>query len=202
MQRFFLDWPAIVGIWNVYYQWMHFLLPIATAIWLYRKFPARYVRWRNVFLVMLFVTGPFGWWAFPVAPPKYLPASDGFVDTQVEYFSIGTMKPMAYGRDGEPKDELIISLGNPFSGMPSHHVTWALWAVFALWPIIRRRWVRALLALHIVLTCVGIAVTANHHLIDIAGSVIELVVAFCLVLGLEQLFGWLKTTPVRKVLLR
>lgn len=194
IQRFFLDLdiPAVMGIWNVYYQWMHFFVPAAAAIWLYRKFPARYVRWRNVFLIMLFVTGPIGWWAFPVTPPKYLPAKDGFVDTQVEYFSIGTMQPMKYGPDGEPLPSLIVRLGNPFSGLPSHHVSWALWAVLALWPIIRRRWVKVLLALHLALTVVAITVTANHHLGDVLASCAEVTLAFCLALGLEQLFAWLR----------
>ena len=192
MQRFFLDldWPALIGFWNVYYQWMHFILPIATAIWLYRRFPVRYVRWRNMFLIMLFVTGPFGWWAFPVTPPKYLPESDGFVDTQVEYFSIGTMQPLEYGPDGEPKPELIVSLGNTYSGMPSHHISWALWAVLALWPVVRRRWVKVLLAVHLALTVVGVTVTANHHLIDVLGSCAEVALAFCLTLGLESIFAW------------
>lgn len=192
MQRFFidLDVPAIMGFWNVYYQWMHFIVPIVAAVWLYRKFPARYVRFRNMFLIMLFITGPFGWWAFPVTPPKYLPASDGFVDTQVEYFSIGTMKPLEYGPDGEPKPELIVLLGNTYSGMPSHHVSWAIWAVLALWPVVRRRWVKALLALHLALTIAGVAITANHHLIDVLGSCAEVALAFCLTLGLEGVFAW------------
>ena len=143
IQRFFLDWPFVVGMWNVYYQWAHFLIPLCAAVYLYRKAPARYVRWRNIFLFMLFVTGPFGWWAFPITPPKYLPAHDGFVDTQVEYYSIGTQQKLTYGSDGEPSAKLVIALGNTYSGLPSHHVSWALWSVLALWPVVRRRWVRA-----------------------------------------------------------
>jgi hypothetical protein len=192
IQRFFLDSPFLIGTWNVYYQWAHFFVPFVAAVYLYRKFPARYVRWRNVFLVMLFLTGPFGWWAFPVTPPKYLPANEGFVDTQVEYFSIGTQRPIEYDRDGEPREDLVLELGNTYSGMPSHHVSWALWAVLALWPVVRRRWVKGLLVLHLLLTVLAITVTANHHLIDVAGSGIEVAVAFCLVLGFETFTAWLR----------
>jgi hypothetical protein len=192
VQQFFIGSPVLIGMFNVYYQWMHFLVPLAAAIFLYVKFPARYVRWRNVFFVMLFITGPFGWWAFPVTPPKYLPAKDGFVDTQVKYFSIGTMRPIAYGRNGEPRADIVLELGNTYSGMPSHHVTWALWSVVALWPVVRRRWLRGILVMHMLLTALAITVTANHHLIDIPGSVVELLVAFCLVLGFEHAVALLR----------
>jgi hypothetical protein len=186
IQRFFIDLgPWCVAAWNIFYQWAHFFVPIVAAVYLYRRFPSRYLRWRNIFLIMLFVTGPLGWWAFPVTPPKYLPARDGFVDTQVEYFSIGTQQRLEYGRDGEPRADLINALGNTYSGMPSHHVSWALWAVLALWPVVRRRWVKGLLALHLVLTVTGIIVTGNHHVIDVAGSCVEVALAFCLALGFE-----------------
>ena len=126
----------------------------------------------------------------PGDAPKVPAPSDGFVDTQVEYFSIGTMQPLKYGPDGEPKPELIVALGNTYSGMPSHHISWALWAVLALWPVVRRRWVKVLLALHLALTIAGVAITANHHLIDVPGSCAEVALAFCLTLGLESVFAW------------
>ncbi len=187
IQHFFLEWPAAVGAWNVYYDTAHFLVPIVAAVYLYRRVPERYVRWRNIFLVMLFVTGPFGWYTFPVTPPKYMPKSYGFVDTQVKYFNVGTQRRLEFGRDGEPKPEVVLALGNVYSGMPSHHVSWAFWSLCALWPVTRRRWVRGLLIIHVFLTIGAITVTGNHRFIDIAGSAAEVTIAFGIVLAIERL---------------
>jgi hypothetical protein len=187
IQHFFLGSPVAIGFWNLYYDSAHFLVPICAAVYLYLKFPARYVRWRNIFLFMLFVTGPFGWATFPVTPPKYMPASYGFVDTQVKYFNIGTQRALEYGHDGEPRPDVVLALGNVYSGMPSHHVSWALWAVCALWPVVRRRWVRGLLVLHLFLTIGAITVTGNHRFVDIAGSCLEVGVAFLVIVGCERL---------------
>src|SRR5260221_6438232 len=99
IQHFFLGWPAAVDAWNFYYDSAHFVVPLAVAVFLYRKAPARYKRWRNVFLVMLFVTGQFGWLAFPVTPPKYMPPKYGFVDTQFEYLNIGTQRKLEFVAD-------------------------------------------------------------------------------------------------------
>ena len=187
IQHFFLNSPVAIGFWNVYYDSAHFLVPICAAVYLYRKAPARYVRWRNIFLVMLFLTGPFGWFTFPVTPPKYMPARYGFVDTQVEYFNLGTQRKLEFGHDGEPRPDIVLALGNVYSGMPSHHVSWALWAVLALWPMVRRRWVKGLLVAHLLLTIGAITVTGNHRFIDIAGSCLEVGLAFSLVVGAEHL---------------
>ena len=199
VQHFFLHSNFLVAFWNVYYQWAHFIVPAITAIYLYRKFPSRYVRWRNVFLVMLFATGLLGWAVFPVTPPKYMPHGNGvpaderFIDTQVNYFNIGTQRPIEYGSDGEPTPASIVALGNTYSGMPSHHVSWAFWCVCALWPVIRRRWVRGLLVLHVLLTIGAITVTGNHRFVDIAGSALEVALAFGVVVLGERLRAWYHT---------
>ena len=152
VQHLFLNWPAIVAFWNFYYDTAHFLVPAFAAIYLYVKFPARYVRWRNVFFFLLLGVGQLVWLAFPITPPKYMPKSYGFHDTQVEYWNVGPQKGIAYAADGEPKQSVVDAVGNLYGGLPSHHASWALWSVCALWPITRRRWAKGLLVSHLLLS--------------------------------------------------
>jgi hypothetical protein len=186
VQQFFLNWPAIVAFWNFYYDTAHFLVPVFVAVYLYVKAPARYVRMRNTFLIMLFVTAPICWLAFPVTPPKFMPKSYGFVDTQVKYWNVGPQVPLRYGPDGEPRQDIVDAVGNLYGGMPSHHVSWSLFSVLALWPVVRRRWVRGLLLLHPLLTVGAITVTGQHRFIDFAGSCVEVTVAYLLAITIER----------------
>jgi hypothetical protein len=178
VQHFFLNWPFVVALWNTYYDTAHFLVPAAAAFYLYFKFPARYVFWRNVFFFLLLGVGQLVWWAFPVNPPKYMPASYGFVDTQVKYWNVGPQKGIAYGKDGQPTKAVVESVGNLYGGMPSHHISWALWVLCALWPVVKRWWVKGLLILHLLLTLGAVTVTGNHRWIDAAGSVVEVAIAY------------------------
>lgn len=189
-QHLFLDWPFIVALWNFYYDTAHFLVPIAVAVYLYVKAPARYVRMRNTFFFLLLGFGLLGWYLLPITAPKWMPESYGFVDTQVEYFNIGPQVPLAYGADGEPKPYVVAATGNPYGGLPSHHVSWSLFCALALWPVVRRRWVKGLLVAHVLLTIGAITVTGNHRWIDIAGSILEITIAYALAIGLERVLAW------------
>ena len=100
IQKFFIDaGTVVIGFWNTWFETMHFLVPLVVAVYLYRKFPGRYVRMRNAFLVMLFLTAPLVWAVFPVTPPKFMPARYGFVDTEAEYWNIVPQDPLKYGPD-------------------------------------------------------------------------------------------------------
>jgi hypothetical protein len=186
VQHFFLNWPFVVGMWNFYYDTAHFLVPIGVAVYLYTKFPARYTRMRNMFLILLFVTAPICWSQLPITPPKFMPERYGFVDTQVVYWNLGPQKPMAYGDDGEPRADIIKYVGNIYGGMPSHHVSWSLWCVIAVWPTIRRRRFRPLLFGYPLLTLGAITVTGNHRFLDFAGSAVEVTVAYLLAIAIER----------------
>ena len=152
VQRFFIDaGTPFIGFWNFWFETMHFIVPLVVAVYLYRKFPGRYVRMRNAFLVMLFLTAPFVWGVFPVTPPKFMPARYGFVDTEVEFWNIVPQDPIKYdgpNGKGEPSAESVALEGNLYGGIPSHHLSWALWCALALWPVVRRRWLRNLLLLY------------------------------------------------------
>jgi hypothetical protein len=189
IQHFVLHSEPVIVFFNCYYSTMHFLVPIAAAAFLYVKFPVRYVRWRNTFLVMLLFTGVLGWWLFPVTPPKYMPKSYGFIDTQTEYYNFAPQEPLSYGPDGEPSAAVIDSDGNLYSGMPSHHISWALVALLSLWPVVRRRWVRGLLLMHFLITSTAVLTTANHRFLDYIGSFLEVTLAYCVAGAIERLLA-------------
>ena len=185
IQSVFLDVPALVAFWNFYYDTAHFFFPLFVGIFLYVKFPARYVLVRNAYFILLLGVGMLVWLALPITAPKWMPARYGFVDTQVEYLNLGPQKALHYGANGEPAADVIAMTGNPYGGLPSHHVSWALLFVIGVWPVVRRRWVKALLVAHILLTIGAITVTGNHRFVDIAGSILEVGVAYGLAFALQ-----------------
>jgi hypothetical protein len=187
VQQFFIDaGPVVIGAWNVYFETLHFIVPAVVAMYLYRKFPARYVRMRNTFLIMLFVTAPVVWGVFPITPPKYMPARYGFIDTEVKYWDIVAQQPIKYGPGGEPTAKSVELEGNLYGGIPSHHLSWALWCAVALWPVVRRRRLRWLLPLYPFLTYLAVLATGNHRFIDLAGSVAEVAVAYFVAGAIER----------------
>jgi hypothetical protein len=175
LQRWYLDLPAqgFIEFWNVFYGTAHFIVTAVALVWLFRRDPQRYPRWRNT-LAITTLLALIGFASFSLMPPRLLdeplarygpPASaeappDTFVDTLAEYptfwsFDSGTLK----------------SISNQYAAMPSLHIGWSLWAAFVLWPMVRRRWARTLVVLHPVATFTCIVVTGNHYWLDALGGV-------------------------------
>ena len=75
-----------------------------------------------------------------------------------------------FGPDGQPTQAALDQYGNPYAAMPSFHVGWSTWCLLALWPVLRRRWLHALLALYVAGVVFCITVTANHWLLDAPGG--------------------------------
>jgi membrane-associated phospholipid phosphatase len=62
------------------------------------------------------------------------------------------------------------AISNQWAAMPSLHLAWAAWCVYALYPILRRKVSRSILLTYPLLTLFTIVVTGNHYWIDgIAG---------------------------------
>jgi PAP2 superfamily protein len=160
IQQWFLPHRLLIEASDLFYSTVHFVLPVFTLIWLFRRFPERYVRWRNA-LAWMTGLGLVGFIAYPLLPPRFLPSSFGFVDTLNVVGGIGSWD-----------SALMKDAGNLYAAMPSLHIAWALWCVFALVPIVRRRWIKALLILHPFVTLFTIVVTANHFFLDAAGGVV------------------------------
>lgn len=146
---------------DLFYTTVHFVLPVFALLWLYFKFPERYVRarntlaWTTAIALVVFI-------AFPVAPPRLLPQRLHFVDTVATY---GGGSPF-FGF-------LMKSAGNQYAAMPSLHLAWSAWCALSLAPVLRRRWLKVLVWLDPFLTSFVVIVTANHLLVDlVAGAAV------------------------------
>jgi len=169
IQQAFLHVDWFLAFWNIFYGTIHFVMPVVTLVWLYRKAPVRYVRWRNT-LVLMFGLAVLSFWLYPLMPPRVMPARYGFVDTAAEYYNFGPQVRVRFLPNGQPTQESIDQFGNLYAAMPSFHVGWSTWVLLALWPLVRRRWGRALLVAYVLAVLFGITVTANHWLLDAAGG--------------------------------
>jgi hypothetical protein len=178
LQRWYLDLPANgwIGFWNVFYGTAHFIVTAVALIWLFRRMPERYPLWRNT-LALTTGLALIGFALYPLMPPRLLDSCGpygacvhyGFVDTLKEIgglwsFDSGTMQ----------------KISNQYAAMPSLHCAWAIWSVLVLWPGVRRRGARVLLAGYPFVTLFAIVVTANHYWIDAVGGAAVLGAGFLL----------------------
>src|SRR5260370_24829360 len=148
-------------------------MAVVVVVWLYLKAPARYVRWRNS-LGLMFGLAVLGFWLYPLMPQRVMPARYGFVDTAAEYYNFGPQVRVRFDAHDQPTHEAAEQFGNLYAAMPSFHVGWSTWAVLAVWPLVRRRWVKALLIVYPLTILFCITVTANHWLLDAVGGWIVL----------------------------
>jgi PAP2 superfamily len=185
VQQAFLSADWFIAFWNIYYGTIHFVVPVIALVVLYRKFPTRYVRWRNTFVFMLAIS-VIAFWLYPLMPPRLMPARYGFVDTAAHFFNFGPQVHVSLDANGNPSAAALREFGNLFAAMPSLHVGWSTWSVLALWPVVRRRWVRVLLALYPVTVLFGIVVTANHWILDAVGGWAVLGLAYGCAVGVDR----------------
>ena len=161
IQRAFLESELVMTFWNVFYGTLHFVVTIFVLVLLFRRFPARYARWRNA-LAATTGLALIGFAFYPLMPPRLLPASYGFVDSLAVFGS-----PWSFDSSAMHK------ISNQYAAMPSLHFAWALWCGCALVSALRH-WVTKLLgALYPVGTLAAIVITANHFIIDaVAGAAV------------------------------
>jgi hypothetical protein len=157
--------PLVVTA-NYFYGSLHFVVTIGVAVWLFRKFPDEYPRWRNT-LAIATAIALIGFRFWPLMPPRLLPAHYGFVDTLDRYptfwsFNSGTMK----------------AISNQFAAMPSVHCCWALWCASVLVPRVRSTGAKVVAALYPVMTVTVIVVTANHYFLDAVGGFLILGIGY------------------------
>jgi hypothetical protein len=177
------DW--LVAFWNLWYGTIHFVAPVVVLVVLWRKAPARYVRMRDTLLIT-FGLGVVLFYSFPLMPPRLMPPSYGFVDTGREYFHVDSSLRTQLGGEDKPTTSDFAQGANDFAAMPSMHVTWSTWVALALWPLVRRRWLRASLVAYPASILVCVTVTANHWLLDAVGAWLVLAVAYGCALAIER----------------
>jgi hypothetical protein len=172
---------TFIEFWNLFYGTFHFIVTAGALIYIFRRFPERYARWRNT-LAFTTTLALVGFALYPLMPPRLIDLHGlhyGFVDTLKAYpslwsFDSGTMH----------------KISNQYAAMPSLHFAWSLWCALVLYPVLRRRWTKALAALYPALTLFAIVVTANHYWLDAAGG------AACL--GLGYLLGSFVTSRLAR----
>jgi len=191
IQDWFLPHTWFIKTMNTYYGTAHFFVTLGIFLVLFKKRPDVFGQWRNTLAAM---TGLalIGFVLFPLMPPRLLdePCPDvghggaciehelrnyngaenfGFVDTIAEFGG-----PWAF--DQGPG----ATLSNQYAAMPSLHIGWSTWCVFAMWPLAKRRWIRTVLFLYPATTLLCIVVTGNHFWLDGLGGLVVFAVGFAI----------------------
>ncbi len=164
IQDFFIDHKWFIWIWNNFYGSAHFIVTIGALVWLFRRAPQRYSRWRTTLAI---TTGLalFGFAFFPLAPPRLVSST---CDFGAAYHYVDTLKTIGGLWDFD--SGAMQKVSNQYAAMPSLHFGWSLWCGIVLYGLARRRWARALAVAYPVLTLFTIVVTANHYILDAVGG--------------------------------
>ncbi|WP_053206901.1 phosphatase PAP2 family protein [Jiangella muralis] len=155
---------------NYFYVSLHFVVTGAVLIWLFVCHPGRYRASRTV-LAFTTVLALFGYYLFPLAPPRLLP-SGTFYDTVAIHQTVGALT------SGD-----LQSLSNQYAAMPSMHAGWSMWCGITLFMFARRKWLRVLGVLYPLATVLVITATGNHYVLDAVGGWLTLAAGF----GLQRL---------------
>jgi hypothetical protein len=162
------DWalnsrPLIIFM-NYIYGSLHFIVTAGAVIFLYRRFPGEYPRWRNT-LALTTILALIGFIFWPLMPPRLLYTAGhgdyGFVDTLARYPTFWSFESGA-----------INEISNQYAAMPSLHFGWSLFCAAALAPRVRRRAARVAAVLYPLLTLTAIVLTGNHFFLDAAGGAV------------------------------
>ena len=162
---------VFIEFWNLFYGTFHFIVTAVALIYVFRRFPERYARWRNT-LACTTALALIGFALYPLMPPRLLADHGvhyGFVDTLERFgslwsFDSGTMQ----------------KISNQYAAMPSLHFAWSLWSTLVVFPVLRHRWSKALIAAYPAATVFAIVITANHYILDAAAGAACLAIAYAL----------------------
>ncbi|HVA42472.1 MAG TPA: phosphatase PAP2 family protein [Acidimicrobiales bacterium] len=178
IQGWALHSRLLIELADLFYATVHFILPVAALLWVFRVDPVRYLRWRDA-LAWTTAVALACFTVFPLMPPRMLPARFRIMDTMETIGGLGSWDRV-----------LLKDFGNQFAAMPSLHVSWALWSVLALYPLVKRRWIRVLLVLDPIATIVTILITGNHYILDIFGGVAVLAIGYGLATLRPRYLPW------------
>ena len=183
VQRFFSQHITTVQVLNVYYGIAHFIWPVAVLVVLWRRAPLAYNFWRNC-LIATTLLALIVFWLWPLMPPRLLPHSFGFVDTDATYGGMGAL-------NAGVKD------GNLYAAMPSLHIGWAVWCAAAASSLLHRRSLKLAMWVYPAITMLTVIATGNHYFID-GPAGIAADAAGALVGG--AVTGWLNKARIRRAL--
>ncbi len=174
IQKWFLDFEWFLRGWNIFYGTFHFIVTGFALVYLYRRHPLDYPRWRTIGLSTTGL-GLIGFAAFPLMPPRLLGdcgeygacLNSDYVDTVAEFGSWWTFGSGA-----------VEQISNQYAAMPSLHFAWAYWSFLILAPRLQNRVPVMLVWAYPWLTLFAVVVTANHYWIDALGGAIVLGVGY------------------------
>jgi hypothetical protein len=188
LQRWYLDLPlhGIIRFWNIYYGLFHFVVVAIALVLMFRKAPQRYRLWRNT-LAFTTLLALVGFASFSLMPPRLLDDPGQYGGCQI--YAAGQTLPenegqppcdrygfvdtvAKYGGWASFGSEEMAAVSNQYAAMPSMHIGWSTWCALVLAPLVRRRWLRALVIAYPFFTLFDIMVTANHYWIDGVGGLI------------------------------
>jgi hypothetical protein len=156
-----------------FYDTAHFVVTLGVVALVWWRFPHLYRPLRNS-LVLINVIGFLVFWAYPLAPPRMLPAA-GFVDVVAVTHAWGSWRTSA-----------MASQANELAAMPSLHVAWACWTAAALWQVLAGKRRRGLLLIYPAMTALVVMATANHFLLDVVAGVATVAAASGVALALSH----------------
>lgn len=174
------DWaenfrPLIIAM-NYFYGSLHFVLTAGVGIYLFVRWSDDYPLWRNTLAITTSIA-LVGFVLWPLMPPRLLDtlggADYGFADTLAQYPTFWSFNSGA-----------VAEVSNQFAAMPSVHVAWALWCATAMFPRVRRTWVKALFVAYPVMTVIAIVLTGNHYILDAVGGAAVLALGY----GIARVF--------------
>jgi PAP2 superfamily len=168
LQQAVLPHAWLVQVMNVYYATVHLDGMLVFLIWVWWRHRASFRSVRNTVVATTFVCLLLQ--MIPVAPPRLLEGA-GFVDTALR-FGQSVYGPYEGG------------LPTQLTAMPSVHVAWAFILAWYIATLTRGPW-RLVGPVHLVITVLVVAATANHWWLDgiVAVIVTLLVLAGQAVLG-------------------
>lgn len=191
VQDFFLPYVWLIEVMNTYYGTAHFFVTLGVFILLFKRRPDVFGQWRNTLAAM---TGLaiIGFVLFPLMPPRLLDApcpsaTGGFGGACIEHelrnyngaTNFGFSDTIAeFGGPWAFNEGPAASLSNQYAAMPSLHIGWSTWCVFALWPLAKKRWTRIALFLYPANTLFCIVVTGNHFWLDGVGGLVVFVLGY------------------------
>lgn len=199
--RTIIDFQSALGIWiepriqaavlqaamftramNFVYFWFDFPLIIAIGLLLFWKQRRHYTLLRDSLLISGGMALIF-YWAFPVAPPRYL-TEWGFIDTLAKYdqlsYQAQSMRPFV----------------NPFASVPSLHVGWSALLAATLFRASRQLWIRGFGLVVLTLQVTAVVATGNHYFFDATVGLMVCAVAWFIAIWLQgegypRFRGWL-----------
>ena len=183
IQDWFLRFGWLMKALNTYYGTAHFIVTLTVFVLLFKKRADVFALWRNSLAAMT-ALAIVGFMLFPLMPPRLLdkpcpPVNHGgaCIDHELRNYngadSFGFIDTIdVFGGPWDFSEGPAAAVSNQYAAMPSLHIGWATWCVFAMWPLAKRKWMRIALFIYPATTLFCIVVTGNHYWLDGVGGIV------------------------------